>query len=615
MGRFFTTALALALLAVCSSALPADAARRLPGPAQAAPKPRAVVRTATVPFRWHATKRARGYDLRVARDRSFHAQMQTLHLRSAAGRLLLLPGRWYWKVRASGKVNSRWSNVRQLVVRPKGDAYPPSRPTALRVTAVAQDGVTVTFGASSDDHGVKAYELLAGNGKVLARGVASPLTAKGVACARTLVLHVRAVDAAGHVSQLSPVANARTRPCSDQLPPEAPGNMRALTVADTSVALAWDAARDPDGSVRRYAIYRNGVLLGQPASTGFLARHLAPATPYHFTLAAIDGGGHRSPASAVDITTQAPLPATGPVYAYMLATTGKSFEDMQRHYRQIAVVSPTYFHIAPDLSIAGVDDPLVTGWARLRGIAVEPRVETQDPAILHNLLASAATRTAVVGAISALVAENGYDGVNVDFEAGAAADRPLLVAFASELSQTLHAQGAKLTMAVGAKTGATLTGRNGFYDYPALAAVCDRLFTMAWDLHWATSPAGPISDATWVAKVIAYIKTVPNASRFIIGTQLYGFDWPLGAKATPLEWDDMTAVQASLGAVTLWDAVAQEPYFTYTDAALVVHTAYFATAQSVQGRLGQARAAGLGVGLWRLGDEDQETWSIPSLNL
>ena len=52
-----------------------------------------------------------------------------------------------------------------------------------------------------------------------------------------------------------------------------------------------------------------------------------------------------------------------------------------------------------------------------------------------------------------------------------------------------------------------------------------------------------------------------------------------------------------------------------SDTAGVLHTAYYATAQSVQGRLGQARAAGLGVGLWRLGDEDQETWNIPSLNL
>ena len=208
----------------------------------------------------------------------------------------------------------------------------------------------------------------------------------------------------------------------------------------------------------------------------------------------------------------------------------------------------------------------MTGWARLRGIDVEPRVESQDPALLHTLLASDANRADLVDRISALVAENGYDGINIDFEAGAAADRPLLTAFASQLAQTLHAQGAKLTMAVAAKTSATLTGRAGFYDYPALAGIADRLFVMAWDLHWSTSLAGPISDATWVGKIIKYVTSVPNAQRFTIGTQLYGFDWPLGAKATPYEWDDMTALQSTLGAQTLWDAVAQEPYFTYADA-------------------------------------------------
>ena len=107
--------------------------------------------------------------------------------------------------------------------------------------------------------------------------------------------------------------------------------------------------------------------------------------------------------------------------------------------------------------------------------------------------------------------------------------------------------------------------------------------------------------------------TVYLLSRFIVGTQLYGFDWPLGTRATPLEWDDMTTLQTSLTAPLQWNAVAQEPFFTYTDAAGTSHTAYFANAQSVQGRLGQARAAGLGVGLWRLGDEDQEIWNLPAL--
>jgi hypothetical protein len=618
MGRFSSTRLQPAgatfavVLAALAMAVPADASRRPPGPKQAAPAARSVVHTAQVPFRWHKVKRAKGYDLRIARDRRFSTQMETLHVRVAGAKPLLAAGRWFWKVRSTGKVNSRWSNIMQVAVRPKGDAYPPTRPTALRVTAVAADSVTVMFGASTDDGHVARYELLSGS-KVIARGTAAPLIALNLACGTTFTLRARAVDGVGHVSALSPVAHARTRACTDNSAPDAPGNVHAITVADTSVALAWDAAHDADGTVTRYAVYRNGVLLGQPHSTGFLAAHLAPATPYAFAVVAIDGGGHRSAAGAVSLTTQAPLPATGPAYAYMLATTGASFDDLQRHYMQIAAVSPTYYHLGTDLAILGQDDPLVTGWARLRGIDVEPRVESQDPAILHSLLASDANRSDLVARISALVAENGYDGINIDFEAGAATDRPLLTAFASQLAQTLHAQGAKLTMAVAAKTGATLTGRAGFYDYPALAGIADRLFVMAWDLHWATSPAGPISDATWVGKIIQYIKTVPNAARFTIGTQLYGFDWPVGAKATPLEWDDMTAMQSRLGATTNWDAVAQEPYFTYTDGSGVAHAAWFANAQSVQARLGQARAAGLGVGLWRLGDEDQETWSIPSL--
>jgi spore germination protein YaaH/chitodextrinase len=620
MGRFSPTRLrsagatfAVVLAAALAVAVPADASRRPPGPKQAAPAPRSVVRSAQVPFRWHTAKRAKGYDLRIARDRRFRTQMQTVHVRVVGAKLLLTPGRWFWKVRSTGKVNSRWSNIMQVDVRPKGDAYPPSRPTALRVTGVAADSVTVMFGASHDDGHVARYELLAGSTKVIARGTAAPLTALSLACGTTFTLRVRAVDGAGHVSATSPVAHARTRPCTDNSVPDAPGNVHAITVADTSVALAWDAAHDAGGTVTRYAVYRNGALLGQPHSTGFLATHLAPATPYAFTVVAIDGSGHRSAAGTLNLTTLAPLPATGPVYAYMLATTGASFEDLQRHYMQIAAVSPTYFHLGTDLAILGQDDALVTGWARLRGIDVEPRVESQDPAILHSLLSSDANRSDLIARISALVAENGYDGINIDFEAGAATDRPLLTAFASQLAQTLHAQGAKLTMAVAAKTSATLTGRAGFYDYPALAGIADRLFVMAWDLHWATSPAGPISDATWVGKIIQYVKTVSNAQRFTIGTQLYGFDWPLGAKATPYEWDEMTAMQTGLGATTLWDAVAQEPYFIYMDGSGVLHTAYFANAQSVQGRLGQARAAGLGVGVWRLGDEDHETWSIPSL--
>ena len=405
MGRFSSrvrgrtpAALAGALLALAVLTIPADAARRPPGPAQAAPKPRAVVHTAKVPFRWKKATHVKGYDLRVARDRGFKSQMQTVRLRGAKTQLLLLPGRWFWKVRSAGKINSRWSNIRQVVVRPKGDPYPPTRPTALRVTAVAENSVTVTFGASKDNRAVTRYELLTSKGKVVARGLTAPITAEGLACATTFVFRVRALDAAGHESRDSPVARARTRACSDRAAPAAPGNIRARhrrrherrPGVGSRGRLRWSRAplrRLPQRRAARAADH-DRLRRAQPRAVD--------ALPLHGR--AIDRAGHRSPEGALDTATPAPLPATGPAYAYLLASTDRSFEDLQRHYRQIAVVAPTYYSLGRDLSIQGKDDPLITNWARVRGITIEPRVESQDPLILQNLLSSAANRTNLIRA-------------------------------------------------------------------------------------------------------------------------------------------------------------------------------------------------------------------------
>jgi spore germination protein YaaH len=59
--------------------------------------------------------------------------------------------------------------------------------------------------------------------------------------------------------------------------------------------------------------------------------------------------------------------------------------------------------------------------------------------------------------------------------------------------------------------------------------------------------------------------------------------------------------------------VAQEPHFTYTDGAGMTHTVYFANASSVDARFAVARAHGIGVGMWRLGSEDQTVWDDPTL--
>jgi spore germination protein len=287
--------------------------------------------------------------------------------------------------------------------------------------------------------------------------------------------------------------------------------------------------------------------------------------------------------------------------------------DLQRHVAQIGTVAPTYYEVLRDGTIGGKDDPLVTRWARLHGVRVEPRFHTEDPTTQHSLLADPVKSAALAARIAAICALQGYDGANIDFEGGPPTDRNALTTFVQTLAGLLHDQGETLTISIGAKQSPATTGRNGYFDYPPLAQAADHLFVMAWDLHWATSPAGPISDVTWVAKIVNYILTVPNPGRFIIGTQLYGFDWPLGGRATPLEDDGIQALRAQVGATAIWDPVAQEPYFTYTDGSGTPHSVYYANASSVGARFAVARARGLGVGMWRLGSEDQTMWNDPTL--
>ena len=306
-----------------------------------------------------------------------------------------LPGRWFWKVRSTGKVNSRWSNIRRSSSRPKGDAYPPTRPTALRVTAVAREQRHGHVRRLEGRRARRALRAARGGGKVhrprrrRAAHRAGPRPARRsspCACARST----------------PPATSRRSRP--SRTPARAPA---PTTLAPGRARRTCARSRSPTRASRSPGTSRSDPT-ARSAATPSTATACCSASPRTHGLPGpqprardalpLHGRGHRrrrpplARRARSTPTTQAPLPATGPAYAYMLAhdrrasrtcsaTTGRSRSSRR----------PTTT-LGRDLSIAGQDDPLVTGWARLRGIDVEPRVETQDPAILHTLLASAANR-------------------------------------------------------------------------------------------------------------------------------------------------------------------------------------------------------------------------------
>ena len=114
---------------------------------------------------------------------------------------------------------------------------------------------------------------------------------------------------------------------------------------------------------------------------------------------------------------------------------------------------------------------------------------------------------------------------------------------------------------------------------------------MNWGWHWATSAPGAPDDMELSRRVADYVASMPNRSRFVLGTHLYGMDWPNGGgpanEATALEYADVQALIARYGAKPVLDPQADSWVFSYTDAAGVPHEVWYPG----RGHDRQARAA------------------------
>jgi spore germination protein YaaH len=505
---------------------------------------------------------------------------------------------------------------------------PPSAPKRLTAT-VAGGQAQLHWQPSRPGDGRFAGYRVFRDGRTV-KQVAGTTYAVPVSASRSATLSVRGVDSAGRMSAAAsttvtgPSGSGASAPAKAPAPsgaPSAPTNLRGLVVTDSSVSLMWDASTAPAGSrVVGYRVFRDGVALGQTAETRMDVPRLATVQTYTFTVVAVDGQGRTSePSAPLTVTTNPPPPSTGGLHAFLLASTDSSFEDFRNHYTKIAAIHPTYFQCnRSTAAVEGADNPQITQFAKLRHVQVFARFDCQSTATLNTILNDPGVRATWLQTITDTAINNGYDGINLDFEAGAAANRAAMSSFVADLASRLHAAGKKLAVDVSAKAADVQNHpRSTFYDYNALSASADIVFVMNWGIHWATSGPGPIADMPWVQNVVAYVNSLPNRQKFVMGAPMYGMDWANGGgaanPATALEWADITGLAAGVGATPRFDPAAREVTFDYTAADGTPHTVWGLDSAAVLERLRLYAANGYGIGVWRLGREDQALWNDPVL--
>ena len=195
--------------------------------------------------------------------------------------------------------------IKSDVVSDPDDTQAPTPPGNLVTSALTCQSVTLSWSTSTDNTAVTGYDIYHDGQFMRSVGgstLSSPLTLTPGAI---WGLYVNARDAAGNVSQASPILTIKIPLCvGDTQPPSTPSGLGG-SVTGTTVFLNWTASTD-NVAVVGYDVFRNNVKVGSTSALSYSDSGLAPNTAYQYTLAARDAADNSSARSVgLSLTTDA----------------------------------------------------------------------------------------------------------------------------------------------------------------------------------------------------------------------------------------------------------------------------------------------------------------------
>jgi spore germination protein YaaH len=348
----------------------------------------------------------------------------------------------------------------------------------------------------------------------------------------------------------------------------------------------------------------------------------APASPAEGSTAPADGTAPPAPAPPGTTAPADPVPATKYTvlgyYAEDWLGDTASLTSLRTASGNVQLVVNFQLLLGRDGSITTRDYPSLMTEARSRSLPVQGLLHnftgsSFDADLARTVLGDPVLRAKAVANLAGVCTQQGLAGINVDIENVPPDQRANYTAFIRELAEGLHPQGLTLSLSIPAKTwDDTRSAWSGAFDYKALGAYADQVVPMAYDEHLPGYYAGPIASYGWVKSVAEFAASQIPKEKILLGMATYAYDWKTGttqgiARSVP------QALNLALryGARRQWDAAAQVPFFTYTNADGINRTVYYEDALSLGAKLEIVRSMGLGgIAIWRLGLEDPAIWPV-----
>ena len=276
-------------------------------------------------------------------------------------------------------------------------------------------------------------------------------------------------------------------------------------------------------------------------------------------------------------------------------------------------VSPTLATLTAD---GGLDvkepTPEVRQLLDRPGVKVIPAVQNYldgswQGDMVARLLSDPARADAHREALVQAAVDNGWDGIDIDYESLPATAGPVFTDFLTALRDDLHARDLELTVAIPARTGDQ--DPSGLaYSYQLIGEVVDQVRVMAYDHSWSGGDAGPVAPLDWVKAVVTYSSQRVPKEKLMLGVATYGYDW-VGEKGVSLQATNATELATRMGVTPQWHEGAASWTFSYEQDGQQ-HTVWYEDARSLAAKQQVALDEGIrGVAIWSLGGEDSELWT------
>ncbi len=248
-------------------------------------------------------------------------------------------------------------------------------------------------------------------------------------------------------------------------------------------------------------------------------------------------------------TKAAPLEFSGWI-PYWRSATGT--RDVLPHLSQLTSVMPFGYTMKNDGTLADTAYLTEEPWtsfiatAKQHKVRVIPTVMWGDGEAIHRILSNSQTRIALEDEIANMVKQNGFDGVDVDFEAKKHETMDYFSLFLKGFYKRMGNKWvyctieARMPLSSRYSPGAIIPADAKDYanDYVEMNKYCDRIEIMAYDqgvidLHLnkaRTAPYAPAADPAWVEDLVTLAAKDIAKNKLIIGVATYGYEYTV----TPL---------------------------------------------------------------------------------